>query len=340
MKRHLFLAIAAALLFCHAKAQQLTAAEYYFDTDPGVGNGTALTVTTGDSILYSGSIITTGLPNGFHFLYIRSKDANGTWSLTERRMFFIQTGAPASPALAAAEYFFDTDPGVGNGIPLVVVGGDSILFSGSIPSGALIKGFHFLYIRTKGLDNKWGLAERRMLYIQSPPTVSPILVAAEYFVNTDPGVGNATALTVVSGDSIDFSGPITVTDTVGGDDSLFIRVRDLSGLWSLYEGREFHITLIGIDEIAGNGGSGLFQNYPNPFSHSTTIDYYLHNAGAVTFYITDLAGRTVMEIKKGVVPVGKHSVQFSNASLQEGYYFYQIVAGDFTATRQMVYLKE
>jgi hypothetical protein len=318
----------------------LTAAEYFFDTEPGVGNGTPLTVMGGDSILFSGNISAASLSNGFHFLYIRAKDANGTWGIRERRMIYIQSGSVSTPSLSAAEYFFDTDPGVGNGTALTIVPGDSILFSGTIPSGALPVGFHMLYIRTKDLNGTWGLAERRVLYIQPLAVAAPILVAAEYFVNYDPGVGNGTALTVIPGDSIDFSGPITVADTAVGIDSLYIRVRDLAGKWSLYEAREFQISPIGVEEIPGNNGSVLFQNYPNPFSRSTAIDYYLQSSADVTFYVTDLIGKTVREVRLGHLAPGKHSVFMNYSSLEEGYYFYKIVAGDFTDTKQMVHLKE
>src|SRR5437867_1264221 len=119
MKRKLFLPLAAALLFYHARAQQLTSAEYFFDSDPGVGNGTSLSVSAGDSILFAGNISTSGLSDGFHFLYLRAKDDNGVWSISERRSFYISSLAPVA-TLGAAEYFFDSDPGVGNGTPLSV----------------------------------------------------------------------------------------------------------------------------------------------------------------------------------------------------------------------------
>jgi len=317
----------------------LSASEYFFDTDPGVGNGTALAVTPGDSILFSGSMNTTGLPNGFHFLYIRSKDANGTWGIDERRMFYIQSGAASSPSLAAAEYFFDTDPGVGNGTSLTVIAGDSILYSGSISAGALPVGFHFLYIRAKGLDNKWGLAERRMYYIQSAATLAPILVAAEYFVNTDPGFGSATPITVTPGDSIMFNGALPVTNTLIGFDSLYIRVKDLAGVWSLYESRGFRISPVSVNEIPGADQTTLFQNYPNPFSNSTVIEYYLRNSADVSFYFSDFLGREVQVIHAGRINPGNHALLFDDSKLAEGYYFYKMVAGDFIATKQMVHLK-
>src|SRR5437773_2253421 len=138
MKRIIYLSIAFVLLICcKVSSQQLVAAEYFYDSDPGVGNGTALTVSTGDSILFSGTISSAGLPAGFHFLYVRAKNTNGSWSIAERRMLYIRTAAAGAPALASAEYFYDSDPGVGNGISLSVTPGDSMLFSGSLSSTGL-----------------------------------------------------------------------------------------------------------------------------------------------------------------------------------------------------------
>ena len=320
-------------------AATLSAAEYFFDTDPGVGNGTALIVPSGDSIMYSGNISTASLIDGFHFLYVRAKDASGHWGMKERRMFFIRTLITASP-LSAAEYFVDTDPGVGNGTTLTVTGNDSIVFSGNIPTTSLSTGFHFLYIRAKGTDNKWGMKERRMFYISNPPFNPPALIAAEYFVNVDPGLGNATPITVTGGDSIVFSGPFALTDTALGLHHLYIRVKDLSGVWSLYEPRTFEITPdANVHEINRESPTVLFQNYPNPFSSSTVIEFYLHKASDVSIDITDFLGRQVKTISyKNLLP-GNHSMILDDA-LAEGYYFYRMIAGNFADTKQMVVIKK
>lgn len=338
MKQYLIL-LAAVFLFSNARGQQLNSAEYFLDTDPGVGNGTALVVTTGDSILYSGNIPTGALPDGFHFIYIRAKDTNGKWGLRERRTFVIRTVVPASPQ-TAAEYFIDTDPGTGNGTSLTVTGNDSIVFNGSIPTTSLTTDFHFLYMRTKGIDGKWGMRERRMFYINNPPFNPPNLIAAEYFVNADPGFGNATPISITGGDSIVFTGPLAITDTASGPYNLYIRVKDLAGVWSLYEQRGFQIAPdASVNEINGNNQSALFQNYPNPFSNSTVIEFHLTKPGDVTVYISDLLGREVRKIEHKNLSPGNHSITLDNSALTEGYYLYRLVAGDFTATKKMTFAK-
>ena len=103
-------------------AQNITAAEYFFDSDPGVGNGTSLSITAAENVNSTYSIPTAGVGAGFHILMLRFKDANGLWSHAEHKAFYVETAAGAQTVLAnivAYEYFFNEDPGVGqgNGIP-------------------------------------------------------------------------------------------------------------------------------------------------------------------------------------------------------------------------------
>src|SRR4030095_3107258 len=61
----------------------ITAAEYFFDHDPGVGNGTPVAIlNSGFAISQQFSIPVPGtMPGGTHFLSIRMKDQAGHWRL-------------------------------------------------------------------------------------------------------------------------------------------------------------------------------------------------------------------------------------------------------------------
>jgi hypothetical protein len=237
--KHYLMLLAAACIFSFAQGQQLNKAEYYFDTDPGKGNGTSLTVITGDSIMFSGPIPTSGLTNGFHFLCIRARNTNGVWSFSERRMFMIYS-APLLANVGAAEYYFDTDPGQGNGSALTVITGDSIVYSGPISTSGLQEGFHFLCIRTRATNGVWSLSERRMFFIKAV-TPAANLSAAEYYFDSDPGVGNGTSMTVTGTDSILYTGPIPTGSLGEGFHFLCIRTRDANRNWSLAERRMFYV---------------------------------------------------------------------------------------------------
>lgn len=82
---------------------------------------------------------------GVHNIYLRTKDLNGTWSLTNRWLFFKDK---AQDNFSGGEYFFDTDPGFGNGtaIPFGSGLGTNISdFSFGASLAGLPNGLHYLY---------------------------------------------------------------------------------------------------------------------------------------------------------------------------------------------------
>lgn len=98
----------------------VSAIEYFFDNDPGIAMGNQMNfTTTGLSINETLNIpLANGLDPGFHKLYIRVKDTVGYWSLSEGRPFYVNDSSiiNAQEYLTKLEYFFDEDPGTGNGI--------------------------------------------------------------------------------------------------------------------------------------------------------------------------------------------------------------------------------
>src|SRR6185503_21127028 len=190
MKRLITL-LAMFFFIAAARSQNIANAEYFFDSDPGPGNGTALTVSSpGDIVNINASISTAALSSGFHFLAIRVKDVNGTWGLYEKRGFYISSSTSDAANINGAEYFFDTDPGTGNGTSLSVgASGGIVNFTANIPT-SLSAGFHFLAIRVKGTDGIWGLYEKRGFYISGSTAAAANITAAEYFLDSDPGLGN------------------------------------------------------------------------------------------------------------------------------------------------------
>ncbi len=247
MKR-LILFGAMIFLITTARSQNITAAEYFFDTDPGPGSGTAITITTpGDIVNFTASISTASLGTGFHFVCIRVKDVNGLWSHYDKRGFYISTSTANAADITAAEYFFDADPGVGNGTALSVgASGGVVNFAAAIPT-SLSPGFHFLSIRTKGADGIWGLFDKRGFYISGTTANAADITAAEYFFDADPGVGNGTALSVgASGGVVNFAAVIP-TSLSPGFHFLSIRTKGSDGIWGLYDKRGFYISTAAVN---------------------------------------------------------------------------------------------
>ena len=225
--------IAGILLFsaCHVFGQNIIQAEYFFDTDPGVRNGTPISFASGNPATFTTTISTTGLAGGHHLLFVRTKGSDGIWSLYEPQGFYIH------PTIVAAEYFFDTDPGMGLATPLSITPGvNPLTFSTTISTSSLTAGHHVLFIRTKDEVGDWSMYEPQGFYIRVP------VVEAEWFVDTDPGVGNGTAIAISSPtDLVSFNTTITPGVLPDGDHFLFIRTKDIFGTWSCYEPQVFTV---------------------------------------------------------------------------------------------------
>jgi len=83
----------------------------------------------------------------------------------------------------------------------------------------------------------------------------------------------------------------------------------------------------------------LAQNYPNPFNPSTKIKFSIKKAGQTTLKVYDVLGREVaVLVNKEMIP-GTYEVEFYDAQIATGLYFYQIQSGDFVATRKMLLIK-
>jgi uncharacterized delta-60 repeat protein len=103
-----------------------------------------------------------------------------------------------------------------------------------------------------------------------------------------------------------------------------------------------HIPVVGIKEI-------MFPNphlktvsidaYPNPFHHSTTIDFSLEKPEKVGITILDITGRSVYKMTPGKYEQGKHSFTWSPQNLPEGVYFCRIQAGALIFSGKLIYLK-
>ena len=177
MKAIYILAILLWSVFSYGQAIQ--SAEYFFDTDPGVGNATALPVgSASDTINFSGAIATTGLSAGHHHLYVRVKNTQGVWSHYFSRVLYIKEAPTTpSPRLFAAEYFYNTDPGTGNGnnIPSSAFPDDTVNISTSVATTGLTGGWDTLHVRVKDSLGVWSMTMAQPFLICTNRVATPII---------------------------------------------------------------------------------------------------------------------------------------------------------------------
>ena len=221
---------------------QIDQAEYFIDSHEATGSGTPITINSpGLSISESFSIDTSVLSNGIHTLYVRARNSGEEWSLYQKHTFLVHdfTDLITPTDIVAAEYFIDshiaTGGGISNSTDIPITSGFDITKSFAIDTTPLSNGIHTLYVRTKDSDSRWSLYYKHTFLVHdfTDLTTPSQIIAAEYYIDTDPGTGSGTAFAITPGFSVSESLaiPAALSD---GIHTLFVRTMDADNRWSLY----------------------------------------------------------------------------------------------------------
>jgi hypothetical protein len=226
-------------------------AEYFYDTDPGFGNGTDIPVTPSSTITgFTFNANVAPLANGMHMLYLRTRDAQGQWSMVNNYPFAkvqpVFTNPNSISNIDKAEYYYDTDPGFGNGTNIPVAAAtdiSSFVFNANV--AAITAGMHTLYVRTRDVQGKWSVLNNivfaKVQALAVNPHTTSNLMNIEYFFDTDPGIGNAFPISFTPAlDVNNLSFNVPVTSLVNGPHKLYIRSKDAQGKWSITNVHSFN----------------------------------------------------------------------------------------------------
>jgi hypothetical protein len=303
-------------------SQTVNRAEYFIDTDPGVGLGIVVpSISPGDSVEKDFNFDVSSLDAGYHMILIRARDNHGRWSLVRGFKFYIYDETyinltRSSPDIIGFEYLYDTDTGFGTGTWVnATTAGDSAFVNLAFPTTSLSKGYHLLLVRAKDAQDKWGLTQTRKFYIyddtyKSLIKESPKILAAEYFFDQDtllPGEG--TPLNISAGDNVEWEGQISVAGLDAGEHVLFIRVKDSAGVWSQAYPKLFNVVNLasetnspicagssdGEATVTLNGGVPPFTYLWNDPLQQITQTATGLKAGTYTVTVTDKEGAVVKE---------------------------------------------
>jgi len=83
----------------------------------------------------------------------------------------------------------------------------------------------------------------------------------------------------------------------------------------------------------------ISQNYPKPFNPSTLINYSIPKEGKIKLTIYNALGQVVATLLNETKKAGSYSIEFNNASLSSGLYFYKFESGSFSESKKMLLLK-
>ena len=105
---------------------------------------------------------------------------------------------------------------------------------------------------------------------------------------------------------------------------------------------DLKVISLGEGEVSFPAGTFLGQNFPNPYSDKTRINYGITEDALVNISIHDASGRTVMVLQNSHMSAGKYHLEMNRASLEPGVYYYKMkVIGrtkNFSETRRMILL--
>jgi len=101
----------------------------------------------------------------------------------------------------------------------------------------------------------------------------------------------------------------------------------------------YKTTGISNDENSILDNFDLYQNFPNPFNPTTTIQFQIPELGLVTIKVYDLLGREIATLVNEEKPAGEYEVEFDAAGLTSGVYFYQLRTREFIQTKKMILMK-
>jgi hypothetical protein len=97
----------------------------------------------------------------------------------------------------------------------------------------------------------------------------------------------------------------------------------------------------GIDELKGSPDESLrlYQNYPNPASGPTRIEYKIIREGTVSLKVYDVTGKEILTLVNASLEPGDYSVMFDTENVPAGIYSYSLRLGPEKVTRQMLVVK-
>lgn len=231
----------------------VTEMEYFFDTDPGRGMGTPISVSSGSEISVIESINTNGLAPGFHTVYLRARDSSGHWGHYVAETVFIESsiGFGDVVTIESLEYFIDTDPGAGSGTSIPITPASDVSLMASINLSGQSPGFHTVYLRGKLENGTWGPLQATTVFVESAIGATDVVVieSLEYFIDTDPGPGMATSISVTPSSNISLTESINLSGESPGFHTVYLRGKLENGTWGPFQSTTIFIeSSIGLND--------------------------------------------------------------------------------------------
>lgn len=97
--------------------------------------------------------------------------------------------------------------------------------------------------------------------------------------------------------------------------------------------------IVAVDSTEIPNVFSLSQNYPNPFNYQTTFRFTIPTQSSVKLILLDSFQNEVDELLNKTLFPGTYSISFSSNDLDDGIYYYKLVAGNFSEIKEMLIIK-
>ena len=98
-------------------------------------------------------------------------------------------------------------------------------------------------------------------------------------------------------------------------------------------------TSVSVEEETPAQDFTLQQNYPNPFSTTTTISFEIPEPGHVSLNVYNVLGEQVASLVNEMRPAGLHEASWNPENLPSGTYFYRLEAGDASTSKRLLLVR-
>jgi hypothetical protein len=133
--------------------------EYYFDQDPGIGNGIVLNTDSTPAYVANEVIDISALSEGIHTIYFRPQDTTGVWGVSFGKSFYVYGTLEIDSTdvlVTDIEYSFDS---ISNFIPISGIDPDTLVsVTANLDINNLIgPGNHIVYFRAKDANDYFSI---------------------------------------------------------------------------------------------------------------------------------------------------------------------------------------
>jgi hypothetical protein len=233
------------LILISTKAQDISQIEYFFDNDPGFGNGIPVSFTPDSLVTASFTANITGVPTGLHILCIRARNELNLWSILSWRLFAVFDYLTIQD-IVQMEYYVDNDPGYGNGRQVSVSAGSLVTSLFTIDLTGVAPGIHLLVARCKNALNQWSQVGHYSFLSAAPGFEN--IAGLEYYIDNDPGYGKGIPVTITPGKNVTQGFIIDLTGVSPGIHKLITRCKNSADQWSQIG----HYPFISVNPVIGD----------------------------------------------------------------------------------------